>query len=91
MLAFDEVWPADLPALRPLRLDLRRSCRGRIAAATEAGLGPAARNGANGDGKGGGRGGRPEGYRGPVFLMPMHREGMGVQGRWGGMRNKVRS
>lgn len=83
MLAFDEVWPADLPALRPLRLELRRPCRTRVAAATDAGRGPAGRYGDKGDGRGGGRDGGPEGYGGPVFLMPMHREGKGVQGRCG--------
>jgi len=84
MMAFDEVWPADLPALRPLRLDLRRPCRTRVAgAATEAGVGPAGSARCKGSGKGGGRDDRPEGYGGPVFLMPMHREGKGVQGRCG--------
>eukprot|EP00903_Cladosiphon_okamuranus_P016164 g14917.t1 len=73
MLAFDEVWPADLPALRPLRINLRRSC------------GALPRHGRHGKGKGQDRGGvtgfEGEGHRGPVFLMPMHREGKGVEGR----------
>lgn len=83
MLAFDEVWPADLPALRPLRLNLRRPCRTRVAAPTGPGLGPVGRDRGKGDGNGGGRDGGPDGYGGPVFLMPMHREGKGVQGRCG--------
>lgn len=74
MLAFDEVWPADLPALRPLRLNLRRSC-GAVSSHRH-GKGTRRGGGADADREGGGHGG-------PVFLMPMHREGKGVEGRCG--------
>ncbi|CAN0003257.1 unnamed protein product [Ectocarpus fasciculatus] len=73
LLAFDEVWPADLPALRPLRLNLRRSCG---AGRANADVGHSDDNARNGEGQSGG--GR---FGGPVFLMPMHRRGKGVQGR----------
>lgn len=48
MLAFDEIWAADIPALRPIRLDLPR---------------PSVID-----------------ERGPVYLMPMHRRGKGIEG-----------
>lgn len=74
LMAFDEVWPADLPALRPLRLNLRRSCG---AGRANADVGHSDDNARNGEGQSGG--GR---FGGPVFLMPMHRRGKGVQGRY---------
>lgn len=70
MLAFDEVWPADLPALRPLRLNLRRSC-GVISVASGIGSGDNNDDSGNSDTE-----------RGPVFLMPMHRKGKGIEGRY---------
>ncbi|CAM9468122.1 unnamed protein product [Ectocarpus sp. 4 AP-2014] len=73
LLAFDEVWPADLPALRPLRLNLRRSCG---AGRANGDVGHSDDNARKGEGQSGG--GR---FGGPVFLMPMHRRGKGVQGR----------
>ncbi|CAN0358803.1 unnamed protein product [Ectocarpus sp. 12 AP-2014] len=73
LLAFDEVWPADLPALRPLRLNLRRSCG---AGRANGDVGHSDDNARKGEGQSGG--GR---FGGPVFLMPMHQRGKGVQGR----------
>ncbi|CBJ32351.1 hypothetical protein Esi_0332_0008 [Ectocarpus siliculosus] len=73
LLAFDEVWPADLPALRPLQLNLRRSCG---AGRANGDVGHSDNNARKGEGQSGG--GR---FGGPVFLMPMHRKGKGVQGR----------
>lgn len=49
MLAFDEIWPTDVPVLQPIHLDLPRPC--------------------------------VVDERGPVFLMPMHRRGRGIDAR----------
>ncbi|CAM9389734.1 unnamed protein product [Scytosiphon promiscuus] len=76
MVAFDEVWPADLPDLRPLRLNLRRSC-GRIPARSR--VRSTGRNTASGASPRGDDEG--ESFGGPVFLMPMHRQGRGIEGR----------